>query len=276
MDHHGRADRLLDPDIAAVIAGLDVVPTVGGERAAADEAEREGDRREHYRGGAAREQGRAQHHVAAKLALREQAPLEIMDEARIRYGPAGAQRALHRTVAVLMSVTLHACLYAREPSCPTCYPLLPLGEGSPEAIATYVTAQPWPHERVLEVSLSTSQEPMGTPRCFVVGCHNPWLSPADLSIGGGSLARLYPGGTHGVHYAEPRERDAGDMLEEGDRLTAAQAAYVANELFVYGRVGVERTNTCGVVAVTAGGWTRLVLPNGRAFSQARETSRCEE
>jgi hypothetical protein len=103
-----------------------------------------------------------------------------------------------------------------------------------------------------------------------VGCHNPWLFPADLPIGLGILARLYPCGAQGVDYAEPREQDAGDVVEERDRLTAAQAAYVASELFVYGRVSVERTNIRGVIAVTAGGWTRLVMSNGRAFSGARE------
>jgi hypothetical protein len=58
--------------------------------------------------------------------------------------------------------------------------------------------------------------------------------------------------------------------EERDRLTAAQAAVVASELFVHGLVSVERTNMRGVIAVTAGGWTRLVLPNGSVFSEAHE------
>jgi hypothetical protein len=63
--------------------------------------------------------------------------------------------------------------------------------------------------------------------------------------------------------------------DERGRLTATQAAYVASELFVHGRVSVERTNTRGVIAVTAGGWTRLVLPDGSVFSEARESKDCE-
>jgi hypothetical protein len=63
--------------------------------------------------------------------------------------------------------------------------------------------------------------------------------------------------------------------EERDRLTAAQAAFVASELFVHGLVSVERTDTRGVIAVTAGGWTRLVLPNGSVFSEAHKGKESE-
>jgi hypothetical protein len=53
--------------------------------------------------------------------------------------------------------------------------------------------------------LAAPQAPLGTPHRFIVGCRNPWLFPADLSIGAGMLATLYPCGERGVSYAEPRQ-----------------------------------------------------------------------